>query len=290
MKSKLTLLFLSLVLKVSITIAQTSGQPSSDANKSDGSGVAISPSTIKFNASPGSVMTRTVKISNDTKRDYNFQLFFQDYQSESLNGVETIPKKGYRHALSPYLVVSPSFVELKAGQSKVVTITLNVPFADSNAIAMWTQLIIDQVFERKPLETPRADKSTIGFGITSGIGFGVKILQNPPNVKSTNVEITRLKYQPTDKTKKKNGSLLMRVRNSGDGVGYCLYYIELTNLATGRQSKVKVKQFSILPGDERELLFELTKEFVLGNYSAVAVLDFGDAETLQTAEIEFRHE
>lgn len=271
-------------------IAQTNSVPSNSGIQNEGAGVAISPSTIKFNASPGAVMTRTLKISNDTKRDYNFQLFFQDYKSEGLSGAETVPLKGYRHSLSRYVVVSPSFVELKAGQFKVVTITLNVPFADSNAIAMWTQLIIDQVFERKPLETPKSDKSTIGFGITSGIGFGVKILQNPPNVKSTNVEITQLKYQQADKTKKKNGCLLMRVRNAGDGVGYCLYYIELTNLATGRQSKVKVKQFSVLPGDERELKFELGKEFVSGNYSAVAVLDFGDAETLQTAEIEFRHE
>jgi hypothetical protein len=290
MKFKLTLLFLPMVLFIAMANGQTSGATNDGATKSDGAGVAISPSTVKFNASPGSVMTRTVKISNDTKRDYSFQLFFQDYQSEGLSGVETIPQRGYRHSLSRYVVASPSFVELKAGQSKVVTITLNVPFADSNAIAMWTQLIIDQVFERKPLETPRADKSTIGFGITSGIGFGVKILQNPPNVKSTNVEITRLKYQPADKSKKKNGSLQMRVRNSGDGVGYCLYYIELTNLATGRQSKVKVKQFSILPGDEREMSFDLTKDYISGNYSAVAVLDFGDAETLQTAEIEFRHE
>jgi len=40
-------------------------------------------------------------------------------------------------------------------------------------------------------------------------------------------------------------------QNTGDGIGYCLYYIELTNLLTGKQNKLKVKQFGILPKYEK---------------------------------------
>ncbi|MFN6038569.1 MAG: hypothetical protein ACK452_08875, partial [Bacteroidota bacterium] len=42
-------------------------------------GVAISPSTLRFNVKPGTVQTKTIRVTNDTKRKFNFQLAFQDY-------------------------------------------------------------------------------------------------------------------------------------------------------------------------------------------------------------------
>ena len=82
----------------------------------------------------------------------------------------------------------------------------------------------------------------------------------------------------------------MKVKNTGDGIGYCLYYIEVTNLTTGQQNKFKVNQFGILPGYEKEFKYDLPKELAKGNYSGLCVLDYGDKEALQTAEIDFKIE
>lgn len=253
-------------------------------------GVAVSPSTIRFNAKPGAVQTRTVKVTNDTKREYNFQLKFQDLMYDPINGEEKAAKKDYRYALSRYLSLSPSYLQLKPRESKVISITANVPAGDSNAIALWTQLIIDQVFDRKPLEIPGADKNVIGLGIKAGMGFAVNIYQNPPNVKSKDIEVVKLKYNPKDPSKKRNATINAKVKNKGDGIGYCLFYIEFTNLTTGKQSKEKVKQFSILPGLEKTFTHDIAEDFPKGNYSALMVLDFGDPETIQSAEIDFKVE
>ena len=56
------------------------------------------------------------------------------------------------------------------------------------------------------------------------------------------------------------------------------------------QNKFKVNQFGILPGYEKEFKYDLPKELAKGNYSGLCVLDYGDKEALQTAEIDFKIE
>lgn len=261
------------------TIPQTGSQPEVET------GISVSPSTLRFNAKPGTTQTKTIKITNDTKKKITYQVNFQDYGLSADGQQDVGVKSDYRNALSKYIVVSPTLIELKAHEAKTISVTLDIPPGDLYAIAMWTTLIIDQVLERPKLQTPNSTGNTMGMGISTGMSFGVNIFQNPPNVAINSVEIQSMKYVKAGS--KHGNTLIMKAKNTGDGIGYCLYYIELTSILTGRQSKLKVKQFSIFPGYEKELNFELPKELEKGKYSALAVLDFGNKDELQTAEIEF---
>ena len=247
-------------------------------------GVAVSPSTMRFNVKPGALQTKTLRITNDTKKSYSFQIAFQDYGAGK-DGSSDVPVDKYSmYALSKYIVVSPTFIELKPRESKQITVTLDVPAGDSMAVSMWTILTIDQVLEREKLNVPRPN-STIGMGVQNTFGFGINIFQNPPNVTVTNVEIISMAFNK--KLDKKGNSIQLKVKNMGTGIGYCLNYVELTNLVTGKQEKLKVKQFAIFPSYEKELLLDLPFDLEKGPYSAMAVLDFGNKDELQTAEIEF---
>lgn len=267
------------------SLKKTEPKPDIVDNDTTNTGISVSPSTLRFNVKPGSTQTKTIKVTNDTRKPIAFQINFQDY-GVGADGKESIGVGAeYHYALSKYIVVSPTLLELKPHESKVISVTVDIPPGDEAAIAMWTTLILDQVIERPKLEAPDANKTAVALGIKTGIGFGINIHQNPPNVVVNNVEIKSLKYE---KASLKNGnSLIMKAKNIGDGIGYCLYYIELTNLLTGKQTKLKVKQFGILPGYEKELRYELPKELDKGKYSVLAVLDFGNKEELQTAELEF---
>ena len=262
-------------------------QEKTPVNTEDNSslGISVSPSTLRFNVKPGLTQTKTVKISNDTKKDIGFQVSFQDY-GLGIDGKQDVSvTTEYRNALSKYIVVSPTFLELKPKEAKVVSVTVDIPPGDAYAIAMWTTLILDQVKDRQKLEVPNSNNNTMAMGINTSMGFGVNIYQNPPNVIVNSVEIQSMKYLKVAATGA--NALIMKAKNTGDGIGYCLYYIELTNLLTGKQMKLRVKQFSIFPGYEKEFNFELPKELEKGKYSALAVLDFGNKEELRTAELEF---
>lgn len=267
------------------SIKQIEPKPVPVDNDTTNTGISVSPSTLRFNVKPGSQQTKTIKVTNDTRKAISFQINFQDY-GVGADGTESIGVgTEYHYALSKYIVVSPTLLEMKPHEHKTISVTVDIPPGDAFAIAMWTTLVLDQIIERPKLEAPDASKTAIALGIKTGIGFGINIHQNPPNVVINNVEIKSLKYE---KSELKNvRSLVMKAKNTGDGIGYCLYYIELTNLLTGKQTKLKVKQFGILPGYEKEFRYELPKELEKGKYSVLAVLDFGNKEELQTAELEF---
>ncbi len=247
-------------------------------------GVSVSPSTMRFNVKPGTLQSKTLRVSNDTKKPFNFQIGFQDFGAGS-DGKTDVPVDKYSmYALSKYIVVSPTFIELKPRESKQVTITVDIPAGDSMAVSMWTILTIDQVLDREKLDIPKSGKA-IGMGVQNTFGFGVNIFQNPPNVTVNNVEIMAMNFNK--KTDKKNSSIYLKAKNLGTGIAYCLNYIELTNVVTGKQEKLKVKQFAVFPGYEKEMEVELPSDIEKGPYSAMSVLDFGNKEELQTAELEF---
>ena len=277
-------LFITLSLVLALSVCKGQNEKNSDENGSEG--VSVSPSTLRFNAKPCSQQKKTIKINNSSKRKCRFQISFQDVSLDNYQKEVPAPK-GFKYALSKYLIVSPSYIELEAGAFKVIDVICDIPLSDSNAVAMWTTLLVDEVRDRDKLEVPNPNKSTIGLGIYAGIGFGINVYQNPPNVAINNVEILKLRLDKASQQNKNVNSLIMQAKNTGDGIGYCLYYLEITNLVTGRQTKVKVKQFGILPGYTKDIRFELPKELEKGKYSALAVIDFGDKETLQTAEVEF---
>lgn len=248
-------------------------------------GVSVSPSTMRFNVKPGNLKTMTLKMTNDTKKLYNFQVGFQDY-GVGADGTSDAPVDKYSmYALSKYIVVSPTLIELKPRETKVINVTVDIPAGDSMAVSMWTILTLDQVIEREKLEIPSTSPTAIGMGVKNSFGFGINVFQNPPNVIVNNVEIMAMNFNK--KTSNSSNNIFMKAKNSGSGIGYCLYYLELTNLVTGKQTKLKVKQFAIFPGYSKEFKFELPQDIEKGPYSAMAVLDFGNKEELQTAELEF---
>ncbi len=270
------------------TDSGTVPKPNAMDNTERSAGVAVSPSTLRFNAKPGTLQIKTFKITNDSKRNYQFNLMLQDFAINEQTGSEVYMPKSYRYALSKYLSVSPNFIELKPGEFKNIAVTLDIPPVDTNNISMWTMLIVDQVVNKnKKLELNKANANALAMGINVGMGFGIRMYQNPPNVKITDVEILKLAYA-APKTKKNKGYLHIDLQNMGDGISYCLNYIEMTHFATGKQTKYKVNQLSIMPKNKKQVKFELPAELSSGKYSAVVVIDFGDKDNLQTAEIEFK--
>ncbi len=249
-------------------------------------GVAVSPSTLRFNVKPGTLQTKTIKISNDTRKKQVFQILFQDYGADEDGNQDVAKSKYSMYALSKYIVVTPTLVELGPREAKSVSVTVDIPPGDSMAISMWTTLEIDQVIDREKLELPDLSKNAIGMGVKNSFGFGIQVYQNPPNVTISNVEITKLSYNKKTDAKSKN-KIVMQAKNAGTGIAYSMYYIELTNLVSGKTNKLKVKQFALFPGYKKDLMFDLPDDLEKGPYSVMAVLDFGNKEELQTAELEF---
>jgi hypothetical protein len=133
------------------------------------------------------------------------------------------------------------------------------------------------------LPTSNSSDKTIGFGIIPTYAFGVFVYQNPPNVISNDVQIINFSKHSENTVNK----LVIEAKNTGSGIAYAVAYIDLTNLTTGKQQRLKVKKFTIIPDLTRKFTFIIPNTFEKGKYLAVGVLDYDGSEEIQAAKMKF---
>jgi len=245
-------------------------------------GVSVSPSSYHLNITPGKSVVKEIKVKNDTKKTTKFNVGFNDFEMNNLGKPTTPTQKECKYCLSRYISVSPSYFELKPGDEIKIKLNIAIPDSEDAYRALWTIVTIDQVVDRPPLDL-EPHPNRLSMGVIPSIGFGVYVYQNPPNVKINKVNIE--KFQFTEKEGKRYFDL--KVKNVGDGISYCSSYISLTNLNTGEQKKVNVKNFTILPQFIRDFKIDLPTNLLPGKYSAVGVVDFGNVEEMIAAQADF---
>ena len=245
-------------------------------------GISVSPPSVRFNLKSGTSQSKNIKITNDTDFPKTFEIKAQDYLAEDINreAQTSIVPEDYKYGLKKWLYVTPSLVTIQPGQKANINVLLDVPAGDEFAHAAWSLIIIDEVKGRKELNIPNAGAEAMGLGIVPSMGFGIFVYQNPPNVKNNAVELTGYAIDPTKK------KITMKASNKGDGIGFCTYYVELLNMATGETFKIPAHTATLLPGSTREFVIELPA-LSSGSYNALGVLDFGSKEYVETAELDF---
>lgn len=259
------------------------------SNGGDGSdyktkGISVSPAHFHLNMKPGEVKTYKITIKNDTEKSEKFKVNTFDFNMNGKGKSSFIPPGTGKYSLSKWLNVTPTFVEVAPGEKKEVKFTVSVPADSTGSKAAWNIIMIEQEEPRKKLEPPSQSDNTIALGVIPTFAFGVFVYQNPPNVTQNNVEITN--FSKTAKNDSLN-VIQIEAKNSGDGIAYCTSYVDLTNLSTGKQQRLMVKRFTIVPELTRDFTFSLPKDLEKGKYLAIGVLDYEGSEEIQAAKMEF---
>ncbi|TVZ57362.1 hypothetical protein OD91_2683 [Lutibacter sp. Hel_I_33_5] len=275
-----SVLMIMLVFSVCLNTQNVNSQ-NKPARKS--TGVSVSPAHFHFNQKQGEVKTYNITINNSTNSNMQFNVNMYDFDMNSRGKSSFLPPGKGKYSLSKWLSVSPTFVELKPFEKRLVKVTVSVPNDDSGRKAAWSILMVEQEAPRTSLANTRKSNGTVALGVIPTFAFGIFAYQNPPNVLSNKVEFTDFQFDQSEDT----ASLFLKVQNTGDGIAYCTSYIDLTNLSTGQQERLKVKKFTIIPELERNFSFTLPDKLPSGKYLAVGVLDYESSDEIQAAKMEF---
>lgn len=247
-------------------------------------GISVSPAHFHLNMKPGEVKTYSVTVKNDIDKPTQFKINIYDFNMNGRGKSSFIAPRTGKYSLSKWMSVSPTFIEVQPGEKKEIKFTVSIPDReDEGRKAAWSILMIEQEKPRETLEPPKKSDETVALGVIPTYAFGVFAYQNPPNVTSNNVEITNFLMEESDSTK----IVKIEAQNKGDGIAYCTSYIDLTNLNTGKQQRLTVKRFTILPDLTRYFNFVLPKELEKGKYLAIGVLDYEKSEEIQAAKMKF---
>lgn len=279
-----TTIYLSLLFVCFIFISNTlDGQNKEKQNAPKSLGVSVSPSHFHFTQEQGQIKTYDITVKNTTSTAKSFNVNIYDFDMNGKGKSSFLPPGDGKYSLSKWMNISPTFIELEPFKTKKVKVTISVPSDDNGRKAAWSILMIEQEAPRNNLVNTKKDGNTVAFGIVPTFAFGIFAYQNPPNVLTNNIEFTEFQFLENDAVNK----LLLEVQNKGDGIAYCTSYIDLTNLDTGEQQRLRVKNFTIVPDLTRDFIFNLPQTLQKGKYLAVGVLDYDSSEEIQAAKLEF---
>ena len=279
-----TTIYLSLLFVCFIFISNTlDGQNKEKQNAPKSLGVSVSPSHFHFTQEQGQIKTYDITVKNTTSTAKSFNVNIYDFDMNGKGKSSFLPPGDGKYSLSKWMNISPTFIELEPFKTKKVKVTVSVPSDDNGRKAAWSILMIEQEAPRNNLVNTKKDGNTVAFGIVPTFAFGIFAYQNPPNVLTNNIEFTEFQFLENDAVNK----LLLEVQNKGDGIAYCTSYIDLTNLDTGEQQRLRVKNFTIVPDLTRDFIFNLPQTLQKGKYLAVGVLDYESSEEIQAAKLEF---
>jgi hypothetical protein len=283
LKTKLPLRLVSILLLISahIVYGQNKSNQTNTARKS--TGVSVAPAHFHFNQKPGEVRSYDITVNNNTSTPKQFNVNMYDFNMNGKGKSSFLQPGQGKYSLSKWLSVSPTFVELKPFEKKLVKVTVSVPNTAAGNKAAWSILMVEQVAPRRTLINSNASSNTVALGVVPTFAFGIFAYQNPPNVIDNRIEFKDFQLKDASNASK---YLYLEVQNTGDGIAYCTSYIDLTNLDTGVQQRLKVKKFTIVPDLIRDFSFSL-KGLGKGKYLAVGVLDYEDSEEIQAAKLEF---
>jgi hypothetical protein len=244
-------------------------------------GVSVSPSSMRFAIQPGTSQSKQITVRNDTDYERTFQVLTNDYGIDDINrkSADAVVPENFKYGLTRWMYTTPNLFTLKPGEVQRINVLIDIPPGDENTHAAWNMVIIEEVKERQMLDIP-SNVSAVGLGIVPTMGFGIYVYQNPPNMVASEISLTGLKANPKAK------NLVFKTKNKGQAIGFCTYYLEIMNMATGKTVKILPKQITLLPTAEREFTIDFL-DLPTGSYNALLVIDYGSKDYLETAEIDF---
>lgn len=239
-----------------------------------GQKISTSPTRINFKVAPGASARGRITVTNSSNELQGFQVNFGDFKATLQGKSEFVAKGEVSRSCADWLSATPSVFQLGPGESQDVTVLMDVP-ADSSALkARWAVAYV----RLAPPELEGKDGETLTVRVNQSYRFGVYVFQTPPMVTESKGEILSLDFT--------ENLFTIGMKNAGETFLRCNSYIELTSLSNGQTERISTKGFTMLPAGVRNTIFSIPDRIKPGRYSVLAVMDYGNREEVEAAEME----
>ncbi len=264
MKKKIHFQFYFLLLFPFWSVAQT--------------GLSVTPPRVYFTVGPGAMQRQKITISNVSKTSaLDLSISLNDWSYDDKGNNQIHGPSSTELSCVPWIAVLPAtFFSLAPGETRDIEIQLTAPaLLQDNLPVHVAMLYVSQL-------NPIDDLSQKGANIKVAVRTGIKLYHRLPVGRMANLDI-----QNFSKLKENLELKFVNVGNVwADGTATC----ELLNRQTGKKTILKDVIFYSLPGNKRNIYFDLPATLEKGEYVASAVLNYGDDLTLKLAELEFKNE
>lgn len=259
---KKPMLFLTAILFATVLFAQR---------------VSIQPSILDFHLGAKGVQAQPITITNLSDQKIAFRAYLADWLRDSTGSHQYFRPDTLKRSCASWVRLNKNFIEIEPGKSGELLVQLQAPADTAGFRKMkWAMLFLQSSNEQDAAS--RADKQ-VQTQVKELLRIGIHIYQTPPFL--TQYQAKAVSLQPIATAK---NSYEMTMKNTGEVMLQCKAYMELTNVADGKEYKLDKIEFPVFPDGVRKVRFDIPEAIPVGKYSALAILDIGEEMPLEAIE------
>jgi len=244
-------------------------------------GISVSPPRLYFESAAGTSTTQVVTVTNvSSKNSLDLAVSLGDWEYDEKGENIIHPANTLNNSCVNWISIkkNDNYFSLAPGERKDLEITLTAPLKSDEKIPAHTAVLF--VSQMNPVD----DVDSKGAKIKVSIRSGIKIFHRLPNATRRKIEIQDLKFDAQNKV------LNLQFENQSTIWTDGKITTDIINTSTGKKITVEPIVFYTLPGNNRKISIPIPDIMEKGSYNISVIIDYGDSETLEMAELNFNYE
>ncbi|HON18846.1 MAG TPA: hypothetical protein PK990_06725 [Salinivirgaceae bacterium] len=238
----------------------------------------VSPVKLLFNAEPGSTQVKNLVVKNHSSQSQSYIVSVGDFTINNSGNREFAPAGSNKRSVSNWLTITPTFFELPPNQEQQIAVSIQPPIDEFGS--RWGVLYIRPTVEKKSFQ---ADK-TLSAGMTLSPQIVVEVYQTALSSSAAlSVKIDQFREIESDSQTERKFSAI--VTNNSDIIVECRAFLILSDIKTGEEKIFPPSTFATFPKTSQRIILSLPRDYPKGTYALAAVLDYGNTQTLEGAQI-----
>lgn len=243
-------------------------------------GISVSPPRVYFESATGSSNTQKITVTNvSAKNSLDLAVSLGDWEYDEKGENIMQPASTLKNSCASWITIKKedNYFSLAPGERKELDVTITPPLNGDKLAAHTAVLFVSQM-------NPVDDIDSKGANIKVSIRSGIKIFHKTPDVVKRKIEIQDLKFDTSTKL------LNITFENQSSIWADGKISTDIINTSTGKKIAVDPVIFYTLPGNIRKVSIPVQKIIEKGAYNASIIIDYGDNETLEVAELNFNYD
>jgi hypothetical protein len=226
----------------------------------------VDPPTRVLSAEPGGTVAAAVRVTNPTDRPMRLRLYRSDWDLDSSGQFRFMPPDSSPSSASGWVTVEDTVIELEPQDTDDVEYFVEAP-ADAAPGTHRTVLF----FESEPGEPEPGQ-----LGASVAVRVGHIVYANVPPTESAGA-ITGI-FGERGSGDRDPYRLFVQYANTGNAVHAVSGELSVRDASGRAVIEAPIDRSVVLPGSDRSFDIDLFGPLDPGNYTALVVLDYGDAE------------
>ncbi|WLD23427.1 molecular chaperone [Flavobacterium dauae] len=244
-------------------------------------GISVSPPRLYYEADPGQSGVQKVMVSNvSTSHTMDLAVSLGDWKYDDKGENLMFPADSLPTSCASWVTIKKedTYFSLQPGQNKEIEVSITTPNTLTDERPVHTAMLY--VTQMNPVN----DVDSQGANIKVSVRSGIKLFHRTNESKNKKLEIENLLFNKETKL------IELYFKNKGNIWADGIIYPELFNTQNGKKVKIDHIIFYSMPGDNREMTIKLPENTTPGKYTATILIDYGDDNTIEMAELSFTYE